>query len=55
MIRFILLLFIILLLIGCSNVKMGCTMNDNKPGKETLSNQAQECVNNPTVIIFKEF
>jgi len=40
---------------------MGCTLGDHKTTnndktlKETLSSQAQECVNNPTVIIFKEF
>jgi len=58
------LIFIILVfcLIGCSNVKMACTMNNDKQltkdGKEispTATDKAKDCVNNPTVIVFKEF
>jgi hypothetical protein len=56
MTRFILLIIILLLLlIGCSSVKMGCTMNENKTSKDKVSDQVQECMNNPTIIIFKEF
>jgi len=56
------LIFIILVffLIGCSNVKMACTMNENKyidkkESNTTVSDKAKDCVNNPTVIVFKEF
>jgi hypothetical protein len=40
---------------------MSCTLSDNKVIKDnkeinsTLSDKAQECITNPTVIIFKEF
>jgi hypothetical protein len=56
------LLLLFLFLLSCSNIRMGCTLNDNKAitsnntnTKDTLSDKAQECINNPTVIIFKEF
>jgi hypothetical protein len=47
-------------LIGCSNIKMACTMNENKyidkkESNTTVSDKAKDCVNNPTVIVFKEF
>jgi len=59
----ILLILLVFICIGCSNVKMACTMNeskyiDKKDAKEntpTVTDKAKDCVNNPTVIIFKEF
>jgi hypothetical protein len=47
-------------MLGCSNVKMACTMNENKyidkkENTPTISDKARDCVNNPTVIVFKEF
>jgi len=47
-------------MLGCSNVKMACTINeskyiDKKESTTTVSDKAKDCVNNPTVIIFKEF
>ena len=50
-------------MLGCSNVRMACTMNeskyiDKKEVKEntpTVSDKAKDCVNNPSLIIFKEF
>jgi len=61
---YVLIFFIITsVLLGCSNVRMACTMNeskyiDKKDAKEntpTISDKAKDCVNNPTVIVFKEF
>ena len=58
----VLLVIIVFLLLGCSNVRMACTMNNDKAftkeGKEiasTIPDKAKDCVNNPTVIVFKEF
>jgi len=58
----VILIAIVFLLLGCSNVKMACTMNNDKQltkdGKEispTVTDKAKDCVNNPTVIVFKEF
>ena len=58
----VLLVIIVFLLLGCSNVRMACTMNNDKTltkeGKEitpTISDKTKDCVNNPTVIVFKEF
>ena len=59
----VLILFIIIFaLLGCSNVRMACTMTNDKAltkdGKEispTVTDKAKDCVNNPTVIVFKEF
>jgi hypothetical protein len=50
-------------MLGCSNVRMACTMNeskyiDKKDAREntpTVSDKAKDCVNNPSLIIFKEF
>ena len=58
----VILVAIVFLLLGCSNVKMACTMTNDKAltkdGKEispTVTDKAKDCVNNPTVIVFKEF
>ena len=58
----VILIAIVFLLLGCSNVRMACTMNNDKAftkeGKEitpTISDKTKDCVNNPTVIVFKEF
>lgn len=58
----VLLVIIVFALLGCSNVRMACTMNNDKAftkeGKEitsTIPDKAKDCVNNPTVIVFKEF
>jgi len=59
----VILIAIVFLLLGCSNVRMACTMNeskyiDKKDAKEnapTVSDKAKDCVNNPSVIVFKEF
>jgi hypothetical protein len=58
----VILIAIVFLLLGCSNVKMACTMNNDKQltkdGKEispTVTDKAKDCVNNPTVMVFKEF
>ena len=54
------IIIVCLLLTGCSNVRMACTMNENKyidkkESTTTVSDKAKDCVNNPTVIVFKEF
>lgn len=56
----LLLIVIVFILAGCSNVKMACTMSDTKyydkkENTPTISDKAKDCVNNPTVIVFKEF
>jgi len=56
----IILIVLVFLMLGCSNVKMACTMNENKyidkkENTPTISDKARDCVNNPTVIVFKEF
>lgn len=59
----ILLIVLVFLMLGCSNVRMACTMNENKyidkkDAKEnvpTIYDKTKDCVNNPSVIIFKEF
>ena len=58
-----LLIVLVFFMLGCSNVRMACTMNeskyiDKKDVKEntpTVSDKAKDCVNNPSLIIFKEF
>jgi hypothetical protein len=49
-------------MLGCSNVRMACTtdnnlkvIKDNKEVTPTITDKAKDCVNNPTVIVFKEF
>jgi len=56
------LILLVFILIGCSNVRMACTVDnnlkaikDNKENTPTISDKAKDCVNNPTVIVFKEF
>jgi uncharacterized protein (UPF0333 family) len=54
----VLLIIIVFLLLGCSNVKMAChteTSNKDSSAINSLKDTAQECVKNPTVIVFKEF
>ena len=55
-----LLIVLVFFMLGCSNVKMACTINeskyiDKKESTTTVSDKAKDCVNNPTVIVFKEF
>jgi hypothetical protein len=59
----ILLILLVFICIGCNNVRMACTMNeskyiDKKDAKEnapTVTDKAKDCVNNPSLIVFKEF
>jgi len=61
--QYLYIIILLFCLVGCSNVRMACTMNeskyiDKKDAKEntpTISDKAKDCVNNPTVIVFKEF
>ena len=56
------LIFLVFCILGCSNVRMACTtdnnlkvIKDNKEVTPTITDKAKDCVNNPTVIVFKEF
>jgi len=56
----VILIVIGLYLASCSNVKMACTMSDTKyydkkENTPTISDKAKDCVNNPTILVFKEF
>jgi uncharacterized protein (UPF0333 family) len=54
----LLLYLIVFAFTGCSNVKMAChteTSNKDSSAINSLKDSAQECVKNPTVIVFKEF
>ena len=56
----VILVAIVFLLLGCSNMKMAChtetsTTNKDSSAINSLKDTAQECVKNPTVIVFKEF
>jgi len=63
----IILVTIVFMLLGCSNVRMACHIEGSQSTATTkdqakdssafnsLKDTAQECTKNPTVIIFKEF
>ena len=58
----LILIVLVFICIGCSNVRMACTVDnnlkaikDNKENTPTISDKAKDCVNNPSVIVFKEF
>lgn len=60
--QYLYIIILLFCLVGCSNVRMACTVDnnlkaikDNKETTPTISDKAKDCVNNPTVIVFKEF